>query len=56
MQLGFNAKAQRLKDAKVGGENGSMTNDHRLVAWIGVGKMLFAPWRLCAFALKFWRF
>ena len=42
MQLGFNAKAQRPKDAKVKGGNGSLTNDHRLVAWTGVGKILFA--------------
>jgi len=33
-------------DAKVAGGNGFLTNDQRLVAWIGVGKILFAPWRL----------
>jgi hypothetical protein len=56
MQFGFNAKAQRLKGAKGAGGNDSLTNDHRLVASTGFGKILFAPWRLCALALKFWRF
>jgi hypothetical protein len=31
--LGFNAKTQRPKGAKVGGGNGCLANDERLVAW-----------------------
>jgi hypothetical protein len=52
MQSEFNAKAQRRKDAKEDGQNGSQTNAHRLVTRIGKSNFFFAPLRLCAFALK----
>jgi hypothetical protein len=39
---------QRRKGAKVARGNGSLTNDHRLLAWTGVGKILFVPRRLCS--------
>jgi hypothetical protein len=43
------------QDAKEENENGFLTNTRLLVALIFRLKILFAPSRLCAFALKFSR-
>ncbi len=47
MQLGFNAKAQRCKEAKEEGKNGFQTNYLRLVTQIDKANFI-APWRLGA--------
>jgi len=53
MQSGFNAKAQRRKDARAAAESGSLTNGDRWVTGAANGRILLAPLGLFAFALEF---
>jgi hypothetical protein len=48
-------KDSNLQRPEADGKIGSLTNDHRWVIRSCVGRILFAPWRLCALLFKSWR-